>query len=105
MFGTFILLLARVYRRKGFFLRRSSGSPLLRDTFVYLFHIIIDAMIHECPRVESRHRSRFQHCIPSAEPSPAARSVGGLLSEIQSSIKQQPFTEDYSIIPGKELGR
>lgn len=63
-------------------------------------------MIHECPRVDSRHRSRLQnHTSRSAEPGPAGRSVGGLLSEIQSSIKQQPFTDHYSIIPGKELGR
>ncbi|XP_029687805.1 serine/threonine-protein kinase 17A [Takifugu rubripes] len=63
-------------------------------------------MIHDCPRVDSRHRSRFQHHHnPAAEPSPAARSVGGLLSDIQSTIMQQPFTDNYSIIPGKELGR
>ncbi|XP_056868316.1 serine/threonine-protein kinase 17A [Takifugu flavidus] len=63
-------------------------------------------MIHDCPRVDSRHRSRFQHHHnPAAEPSPAARSVGGLLSDIQSTIMQQPFTDSYSIIPGKELGR
>lgn len=63
-------------------------------------------MIHDCPRVDSRHRSRFQyHHNPAAEPSPAASSVGGLLSDIQSTIVQQPFTDNYSIIPGKELGR
>lgn len=63
-------------------------------------------MIHDCPRVDSRHLSRFQHHhSPAAEPSPAARSVGGLLSDIQSTIMQQPFTDNYSIIPGKELGR
>lgn len=63
-------------------------------------------MIHECPRVDSRHRSRPQHHrSPPAEPGPAAPSVGGLLSEIQSTIKQQPFTDNYSIIPGRELGR
>lgn len=62
-------------------------------------------MIHECPRMDSRPRSRFQqHHSPAVEPGPA-RSVGALLSRIQSSIEQQPFTDNYSIIPGKELGR
>ena len=61
-------------------------------------------MIPECPRAgSSRSRTRFQHNL-AAEPSPG-RSVSGLLSEIKTSINSEPFTDHYTIIPGKELGR
>ncbi|KAM7370210.1 hypothetical protein PAMP_011481 [Pampus punctatissimus] len=61
-------------------------------------------MIPECPRiVDARSRARHQHS-PAAEPS-QSRSVGGLLSHITTSIKSEPFTDHYTIIPGKELGR
>ncbi|KAE8280132.1 Serine/threonine-protein kinase 17A [Larimichthys crocea] len=61
-------------------------------------------MIPECPRAgESRSRARFQHS-PAAEPS-QNRSASGLLSEIQTSVNSEPFTDHYTIIPGKELGR
>lgn len=32
-------------------------------------------------------------------------TVGGLLWEIQTTIRTEPFTDYYSIIRGKELGR
>lgn len=61
-------------------------------------------MIPECPRAEeSRSRTRFQHS-PAAEPS-QNRSASGLLSEIKTSVNREPFTDHYTIIPGKELGR
>ncbi|KAM9337297.1 serine/threonine-protein kinase 17A [Symphorus nematophorus] len=65
-------------------------------------------MIPECPRAggDSRSRSRLQqqHSPAAAEPSPG-RSVSGLLSEIQTTVNKEPFTDHYTIIPGKELGR
>uniref|UniRef100_UPI0037E9030E serine/threonine-protein kinase 17A n=1 Tax=Semicossyphus pulcher TaxID=241346 RepID=UPI0037E9030E len=61
-------------------------------------------MIPECPRAgDSRSRTRFQH-NPASEPN-QSRSVSGLLSEIKTTIKYEPFTDHYTIIPGKELGR
>ncbi|KAM7390841.1 hypothetical protein PAMA_008841 [Pampus argenteus] len=61
-------------------------------------------MIPECPRTgDARSRARHQHS-PAAEPS-QSRSVGGLLSHITTSIQSEPFTDHYTIIPGKELGR
>ncbi|XP_026217034.1 serine/threonine-protein kinase 17A [Anabas testudineus] len=61
-------------------------------------------MIPECPRSgETRSRTRVQHG-PAAELR-QDRSVSGLLSEIRSTIQAGPFTEHYTIIPGKELGR
>ncbi|XP_053268341.1 serine/threonine-protein kinase 17A [Pleuronectes platessa] len=61
-------------------------------------------MIPECPRPgDSRSRGRFVYS-PAAEPSPS-RGASGLLTEIQTSINNQPFTDHYTIIPGKELGR
>ncbi|XP_070841785.1 serine/threonine-protein kinase 17A [Chaetodon trifascialis] len=61
-------------------------------------------MIPECPRAgDSRGRSRHQHS-PAAEPS-QARGASGLLSHIQSTVNSEPFTDHYTIIPGKELGR
>ena len=60
------------------------------------------AMIPECPRAgDSRSRGRFVYS-PAAEPS---RGASGLLTEIRTSINNQPFTDHYTIIPGKELGR
>ncbi|XP_066539223.1 serine/threonine-protein kinase 17A [Hoplias malabaricus] len=47
-------------------------------------------MIPECPT-----RSSAQSSL----------SRSGLLSEIRSSIRTEPFTQHYSLIPGKELGR
>ncbi|XP_049912040.1 serine/threonine-protein kinase 17A [Epinephelus moara] len=61
-------------------------------------------MIPECPRAgTSRSRTRFQHS-PAAEPS-QARGGSGLLSDIKTTISTEPFTDHYTIIPGKELGR
>ncbi|XP_071386407.1 serine/threonine-protein kinase 17A [Centroberyx affinis] len=61
-------------------------------------------MIPECPRAgETRSRTRYQHG-QAAEPN-QTRSASGLLSEIKTTIKSEPFTEHYTIIPGKELGR
>uniref|UniRef100_H3DNP3 non-specific serine/threonine protein kinase n=1 Tax=Tetraodon nigroviridis TaxID=99883 RepID=H3DNP3_TETNG len=36
---------------------------------------------------------------------PEPPAAAGLLSEIRSSIRRQPFSEHYSVIPGTELGR
>ncbi|CAJ1081964.1 LOW QUALITY PROTEIN: serine/threonine-protein kinase 17A [Xyrichtys novacula] len=61
-------------------------------------------MIPECPRTgDPRSRARFQH-NPAPEPG-QGRSGSGLLSEIKTTIKTEPFTDYYTIIPGKELGR
>ncbi|KAM3592903.1 uncharacterized protein V6R79_001423 [Siganus canaliculatus] len=61
-------------------------------------------MIPECPRAgDSRSRTRFQQS-PAAEPS-QNRSVSGLLSEITTTVIREAFTDYYTIIPGKELGR
>ncbi|XP_044032440.1 serine/threonine-protein kinase 17A [Siniperca chuatsi] len=61
-------------------------------------------MIPERPRAgESRSRARFQHS-PAAGPS-RGRSVSGLLSEIKTTISNEPFSEHYAVIPGRELGR
>ncbi|XP_034562577.1 serine/threonine-protein kinase 17A [Notolabrus celidotus] len=61
-------------------------------------------MIPECPRAgDSRSRTRLQH---NTAPEPNQdRGGSGLLSEIKTTIKSEPFTEHYTIIPGKELGR
>ncbi|XP_041824490.1 serine/threonine-protein kinase 17A isoform X1 [Melanotaenia boesemani] len=60
-------------------------------------------MIPECPTTgEPRSRTRFQYS-PAGEPSQGR--VSGLLSEIKTSINNEPFTDHYTIIPGKELGR
>ncbi|XP_035268295.1 serine/threonine-protein kinase 17A [Anguilla anguilla] len=56
-------------------------------------------MIPECPRSsETRSRTRCQ----GAE---LTQTRSGLLSEIKTPIKTEPFNEHYSLIPGKELGR
>uniref|UniRef100_A0A3Q3EHN6 non-specific serine/threonine protein kinase n=1 Tax=Labrus bergylta TaxID=56723 RepID=A0A3Q3EHN6_9LABR len=61
-------------------------------------------MIPECPRSgDPRSRTRFQH-NNAAEPN-QTRGVSGLLSEIKTTVKNEPFTDHYTIIPGKELGR
>ncbi|KAK9528104.1 hypothetical protein VZT92_014597 [Zoarces viviparus] len=61
-------------------------------------------MIPECPRAgDSRSRTGLQHS-PAAEPSRGC-GISGLLSEIQTSISSEPFSDHYTIIPGKELGR
>ncbi|KAL7874150.1 hypothetical protein SRHO_G00051200 [Serrasalmus rhombeus] len=48
-------------------------------------------MIPECPAARSRAQSNH--------------SRSGLLCEIKSSIRNEPFSDHYSLIPGKELGR
>uniref|UniRef100_A0A673VKB9 WW domain binding protein VOPP1 n=1 Tax=Salmo trutta TaxID=8032 RepID=A0A673VKB9_SALTR len=59
-------------------------------------------MIPECPR-SGETRSRTQcHYGQVAEPK---QNCFGLLSEIKTLIKNEPFTDHYTIIPGKELGR
>ena len=35
----------------------------------------------------------------------AAGGSGGLLTDIKTPIVNEPFTEHYSILPGRELGR
>ncbi|KAM6971411.1 serine/threonine-protein kinase 17A [Tautogolabrus adspersus] len=61
-------------------------------------------MIPESPRSgDPRSRTRLQH-NPAAEPN-QTRGVCGLLSEIKTTVKNEPFTDHYTIIPGKELGR
>ncbi|XP_035475261.2 serine/threonine-protein kinase 17A isoform X1 [Scophthalmus maximus] len=73
-------------------------------------------MIPECPRAgDPRSRaSRFLCAAAAAEPSPntstststsSNRSASGLLREIQTGISKEPFTDHYTIIPGRELGR
>lgn len=61
-------------------------------------------MIPECPRAgDSRSRSRLHH---SAVDAPSqSRGIGGLLSEIRTAINNEPFTDHYTVIPGRELGR
>ncbi|KAM9712719.1 serine/threonine-protein kinase 17A isoform 2-T2 [Menidia menidia] len=58
-------------------------------------------MIPECPRVGS---SRSRGCVQPSRAVPS-RANGGLLSDIQTSISREPFTEHYTVIPGGELGR
>ncbi|XP_062336022.1 LOW QUALITY PROTEIN: serine/threonine-protein kinase 17A [Osmerus eperlanus] len=59
-------------------------------------------MIPESPRTsETRSRTRC-HYGQAAEPN---QNRCGLLSEIKTPIKNEPFTDHYNIIPGKELGR
>lgn len=61
-------------------------------------------MFPECPRAgNSRSRTRLQYS-PAAEPS-QDRGGSGLLSEIKTTISNEPFIDHYTIIPGKELGR
>ncbi|CAN9506194.1 unnamed protein product [Ophioblennius macclurei] len=65
-------------------------------------------MIPECPRRgEPRSRNRVQRGQAAAEPSQSrgTRGAGGLLSEVQTPIRTEPFTDHYAIIPGRELGR
>ncbi|XP_064799785.1 serine/threonine-protein kinase 17A-like [Oncorhynchus masou masou] len=50
---------------------------------------------------ETRSRTRC-HYGQAAEPN---QNRCGLLSEIKTPIKNELFTDDYTIIPGKELGR
>ncbi|XP_030612616.1 serine/threonine-protein kinase 17A [Archocentrus centrarchus] len=61
-------------------------------------------MIPECPRAgDSRSRSRLHH---SAVDGPSqSRGISGLLSEIRTAINNEPFTDHYTVIPGRELGR
>ncbi|KAL7887582.1 hypothetical protein AOLI_G00053030 [Acnodon oligacanthus] len=48
-------------------------------------------MIPECPAARSRAQSNL--------------SRSGLLCETESRIRNEPFSDHYSLIPGKELGR
>ncbi|XP_068160038.1 serine/threonine-protein kinase 17A [Antennarius striatus] len=60
-------------------------------------------MIPERPRAgESRSRTPLQP--PPAEPN-RDRSAGGLLSRIKTPVSSEPFTDHYTVIPGRELGR
>ncbi|XP_051969409.1 serine/threonine-protein kinase 17A [Xyrauchen texanus] len=53
-------------------------------------------MIPECPRTtESRSRILCE----------SGQNRSGLLREIRTAIRSEPFTVHYDIIPGKELGR
>ncbi|XP_041103903.1 serine/threonine-protein kinase 17A-like [Polyodon spathula] len=59
-------------------------------------------MIPECPQsTDTRGRSRYHS--QNGEQNQPSRS--GLLSEIQTPIRTEPFSNSYSLIPGKELGR
>ncbi|XP_010884001.2 serine/threonine-protein kinase 17A [Esox lucius] len=59
-------------------------------------------MIPECTRSsETRSRTRC-HYGQAAEPN---QNRCGLLSQIKTPINNEPFTDHYTIIPGKELGR
>ncbi|XP_061522228.1 LOW QUALITY PROTEIN: serine/threonine-protein kinase 17A [Phycodurus eques] len=60
-------------------------------------------MIPECPSAaETVGKAEYQHS-PPAEPNRSI--VEGLLTEITTTIKSEPFTDHFTIIPGKELGR
>ncbi|KAK2869724.1 hypothetical protein QQF64_022396 [Cirrhinus molitorella] len=53
-------------------------------------------MIPECPRTtEPRSRIRCE----------SGQNRSGLLHEIRTAIRSEPFTDHYDVIPGKELGR
>lgn len=53
-------------------------------------------MIPECPRTtEPRSRIRYE----------SGQNRHGLLREIRTAIRSEPFTERYDVTPGKELGR
>ncbi|KAK7124108.1 hypothetical protein R3I93_022271 [Phoxinus phoxinus] len=53
-------------------------------------------MIPECPRTsESRSRVRCE----------SGQNRSGLLCEIRTAIRSEPFTERYDVTPGRELGR
>ncbi|KAK9953687.1 hypothetical protein ABG768_017664 [Culter alburnus] len=53
-------------------------------------------MIPECPRTtESRSRVRCE----------SGQNRSGLLREIRTAIRSEPFTDRYDVIPGRELGR
>ncbi|XP_016375013.1 serine/threonine-protein kinase 17A-like [Sinocyclocheilus rhinocerous] len=53
-------------------------------------------MIPECPRTtEPRSRIRCE----------SGQNRSGLLREIRTAVRSEPFTERYDVIPGKELGR
>ncbi|XP_030625690.1 serine/threonine-protein kinase 17A [Chanos chanos] len=58
-------------------------------------------MIPECPRtIEARSRTRCHGQVAESN-----QNRCGLLSEIKTTIKTEPFTDHYNLIPGKELGR
>lgn len=52
-------------------------------------------MIPECPRTAESSRIRCE----------SGQNRNGLLREIRTAIRREPFSEYYDIIPGKELGR
>ncbi|XP_028290286.1 serine/threonine-protein kinase 17A [Gouania willdenowi] len=61
-------------------------------------------MVPECPgSAEPLGRSRG-HRSPAGGGSDV-RGASGLLTRINTSIHSEPFTDHYTIIPGKELGR
>ncbi|KAL1006336.1 hypothetical protein UPYG_G00071010 [Umbra pygmaea] len=59
-------------------------------------------MIPECPRTSETRSRTLCHYGHATEPN---QNRCGLLSEITTPIKNEPFTDHYTIIPGKELGR
>ncbi|XP_051909625.1 serine/threonine-protein kinase 17A [Hippocampus zosterae] len=62
-------------------------------------------MIPESPSVvETIDRTKYQNS-PPAEPNQMSTAIGGLLRHITTVIKNEPFIDHYTIIPGKELGR
>ncbi|XP_061661094.1 serine/threonine-protein kinase 17A [Syngnathoides biaculeatus] len=60
-------------------------------------------MIPECPSAAETVGKSEYHRSRAAEPSQS--TAGGLLTEITTTIKSEPFTDHFTIIPGKELGR
>ncbi|XP_027881697.1 serine/threonine-protein kinase 17A [Xiphophorus couchianus] len=66
-------------------------------------------MIPECPRAgDMRSKAHFQtnpSPVPVARGPSHAHPVSGLLSEIQTSIRKEPFSVHYTVTPGRELGR
>ncbi|XP_049605470.1 serine/threonine-protein kinase 17A [Syngnathus scovelli] len=62
-------------------------------------------MIPEYPSavVETVDRTKYQHSPPADRIQ--STIVGGLLNQITTVIKNEPFNDHYTIIPGKELGR
>ncbi|XP_028822877.1 serine/threonine-protein kinase 17A [Denticeps clupeoides] len=58
-------------------------------------------MIPECRRAaESRSRTRCH-----GQPGDFQQNRAGLLSDIRTAVRTEAFTDNYDIIPGKELGR
>ncbi|KAM9827673.1 serine/threonine-protein kinase 17A [Neosynchiropus ocellatus] len=64
-------------------------------------------MIPECPVVgdTSADRARQRQLIPAEAPERNRRTTGGLVGDIRTAVRTEPFSDHYTVIPGKELGR